>query len=66
MLFDFQAATLEQVADKVFLSWASTAPWAAAAFAVLFVLSAIPSAWLRRAAPAAGSRLVSHWYQQQD
>lgn len=60
-LHDFQAATLEQVADQVFLSWARAMPWTAAGFALLFVLSATPSAWVRRSPPAGAPRPVSPW-----
>ncbi len=42
-LHGFAAATLEETAGKAFLSWQNAVPWAAAMFAVLFVLSAVPS-----------------------
>lgn len=44
----FTAPTLDEAADKVFLSWKGTAPWAAAVLAVLFMLSELPSVWRRR------------------
>ena len=49
----FTAPTLDEAADKAFLSWKGTAPWAAAVFAVLFMLSEIPSVWRRRTSRAA-------------
>ncbi len=49
----FTAPTLEEAADKAFLSWKGTAPWAAAVLAVLFMLSEIPSVWRRRTSRAA-------------
>lgn len=52
-LHGFVAATLEEMADKAFLSWKGTAPWAAAVLAVLFMLSEIPSIWRRRTSRAA-------------
>lgn len=52
-LSGFAAATLDEAADKAFLSWKGTAPWAAAVFAVLFMLSEIPSVWHRRTSPPA-------------
>lgn len=42
-LHEFDAVTLEEAGDKAALSWTSTAPWAAAVFSLLFVLSAVPS-----------------------
>ena len=52
-LHEFAAVTLEETAGKAFLSWQGTAPWAAAVFAVLFVLPAVPSVWRRRTSRAA-------------
>ena len=52
-LNEFAAATLEESADKAFLSWKGTAPWAATVLAVLFILSEIPSVWRRRTSRAA-------------
>lgn len=52
-LSGFAAATLDEAADKAFLFWKDTAPWAAAVFAVLFMLSEIPSVWRRRTSPPA-------------
>lgn len=49
----FAAATLEETADKAFLSWKSTTPWAAVVIAILFVLSEIPSVWRRWTSRAA-------------
>jgi len=52
-LQEFVTLTPGQTADKAFLSWAGTASWAAAVFAVLFMLSEVPSAWRRWASPTA-------------
>ena len=49
----FAAVTAAETVDKAFLFWTRTAPWAAAVFAVLFVLAAVPDAWRYRASPAA-------------
>ncbi len=62
----FVAVTFEQTADQALLSWSSTAPWAAAAFATMFVLSGIPSIWLRQALSVAGSRVTSPWSGRED
>ena len=52
-LHRFAAATLGEMAGEAFLSWQDTALWAAAVFAVLFVLPAVPGAWRRRTSQTA-------------
>ena len=49
----FAAVALQEIDDKALLSWSSAAPWSAAVFSLLFVLSAVPSAWPRRMSPPA-------------
>ena len=49
----FTAVALQEIDDKALLSWSSAAPWSAAVFSLLFVLSAVPSAWRRRTSPTA-------------
>ena len=49
----FAAVALQEIDDKALLSWSSAAPWSAAVFSLLFVLSAVPSAWPRRMSPTA-------------
>jgi len=52
-LHDFTAVTSEEFLSKVFLSWSSAAPWAAAVFSLLSLLSTVPDFWRRRTLRAA-------------
>jgi len=52
-LHDFTAVTPEETLGKAFLSWSSAAPWTAAVFSLLFVLSAVPDYWRRWTSRAA-------------
>jgi len=63
-LHGFHAATIEQLADQAFLSWARAVPWVSAACAVLFVLSAVPGVSTGRGMLAQLSRVASPWQKQ--